>query len=138
MREKANIIIDTGFIYALFCKKDSNHKRAREAANKYNNVQWLTSCFVFQEIFWLLNDNSPIQIFAAEKSGIFQVVNFERTHLIEIEKIIKKYSDQQIDLADASLIFLAEQLGHGNILSTDVKDFTVYRWNRTNSFSILM
>ncbi|MES2272892.1 MAG: hypothetical protein V4487_01720 [Chlamydiota bacterium] len=86
----------------------------------------------------MLKEGNPIQIFEAERAGVFQIVNFERKQLLEIEKIVIKYSDRQIDLADASLIFLAEQLGHGNILSTDITDFTVYRWNRTNSFNILM
>ncbi len=138
MKETNSIIIDTGFIYALCSKKDSNHLRAKEAANEYNSYQWLTSCFVFQELFWLLHESNPIQIFEAEKSGIFQVIAFERKQLLEIEKIVKKYSDRQIDLADASLIYLAQQLGHGNILSTDRNDFTVYRWNQTKPFNMMM
>lgn len=138
MKNKTNIIIDTGFIYALYCKRDLNHHKAKEAAIKYNNMGWITTCFVFHEIFWLLNEANPIQIFEAERAGIFQVANFDRSQFIEIEKIVKKYSDRQIDLADASLVYLAERLGHGNILSTDINDFTVYRWNRTNSFNILL
>jgi predicted nucleic acid-binding protein len=140
MRNKpsSSIIIDTGFLYALYAKKDLNHLKAKEAAVKYNNLEWVTSCFVFHELYWLLNEANPIQIFEAEKAGIFQIVDFERSHLTEVERHVKKYSDRQIDLADASLIFLAECLGHGNILTTDVTDFTVYRWNRSRSFNLLM
>ncbi len=138
MKNSSNIIIDTGFIYALYYKKDLNHQKAKEAAIKYNNLEWLTTCFVFHEAFWLLHEIDPIQIFQAERAGIFRLVHFERSQLLGIEKIVEKYADRQIDLADASLIYLAEQLGHGNILSTDINDFTVYRWNRTNSFQILL
>jgi predicted nucleic acid-binding protein len=138
MSISSSVIIDTGFLYALYYKGDSNHKRAKEAAVKYNDVEWLTTCFVFHEIHWLLNEANMPHIFEAERSGIFRVVNFERTHLLEIEKVVKKYADRKIDLADASLVFLAERLGHGNILSTDVNDFSVYRWNRNNPFHILM
>jgi predicted nucleic acid-binding protein len=133
----SSVIIDTGFVYALYCKKDSNHIKAIEAANNYSDMKWLTSCFVFQELFWLLSGSASIHIFEAERTGIFQVVDFERTQLSEIEIPIKKYSDREVDLADASLIFLAEQLGHGNILTTD-NDFSIYRWNRTKLFNILM
>jgi len=138
MKNQPSVIIDTGFIYALYCKRDLNHLKAKEAAVRYNNLEWVTSCFAFHEMFWLLSESNPIQIFEAEITDIFQVVDFERGHLTEIEKIVKKYSDRQIDLADASLVFLAERLGHGNILSTDVNDFSVYRWGRTNSFNMLM
>lgn len=138
MKNKPSILIDTGFIYALYCKRDLNHLKAKEAAIKYNSMDWITSCFVFHELFWLLHETNTLQIFEAEKAGIFQVLNFERNQLPEMEKIIKKYADRQIDLADASLIYIAERLGHGNILSTDINDFSVYRWNRTNSFNILL
>ena len=137
-KTSSSVIIDTGFIYALYCKKDSYHSRAKEAAIKYNHMEWVTTCFVFQELYWLLSETSPIQIFEAERAGIFRIMDFERSQLTELEKVVKKYSDCQIDLADASLVLLAETLGHGNILSTDIKDFTVYRWDRTNSFNLLM
>lgn len=138
MKNKSSIIIDTGFIYALCSKKDANHLKAEAAAIKYNGMQWVTTCFVFHELYWLLGETNPLQIFEAEKAGIFQVIGFDRDHLAKIETHVKKYSDRQIDLADASLIFLAECLGHGNILTTDLNDFTVYRWNRTHSFNLLM
>ncbi len=43
-----------------------------------------------------------------------------------------------MDLADASLILLAEELGHGDILSTDKRDFQIYRWNNTQKFNNLL
>lgn len=33
-----------------------------------------------------------------------------------------------MDLTDASLVVLAESLGEGKIISTDQRDFDVYRW----------
>ena len=43
-----------------------------------------------------------------------------------------------MDLADASLVLLAEHLGHGRILSTDERDFGVHRWKRTKPFDNLL
>jgi hypothetical protein len=42
-----------------------------------------------------------------------------------------------MDLADASLVILAEHLGHGRILSSDVRDFNVYRWKDNKPFENL-
>ena len=39
----------------------------------------------------------------------------------------EKYADLPIDLADASLVWLAQQTGVLDILSIDLKDFSVYR-----------
>jgi predicted nucleic acid-binding protein len=42
------------------------------------------------------------------------------------------------DLADASLVLLAEKLGHGRILSTDLRDFGAYRWKNREPFQNLL
>jgi uncharacterized protein len=45
--------------------------------------------------------------------------------------------DQSIDLADACLIHLADELDTGKILTLD-SDFLFYRWRRTRSFQLLV
>jgi predicted nucleic acid-binding protein len=42
------------------------------------------------------------------------------------------------DLADASLVILAEELGSGQILSVDYRDFNTYRWNDMEPFQNLL
>ncbi|WP_202716386.1 hypothetical protein [Thiothrix subterranea] len=49
-----------------------------------------------------------------------------------------KYADLSMDLADASLVILAEELGHGRILSTDQRDFNAYRWKNSHPFTNLL
>jgi hypothetical protein len=39
-----------------------------------------------------------------------------------------------MDFADASLVVLAEHLGHRRILTVDDRDFGIYRWNNRNPF----
>jgi predicted nucleic acid-binding protein len=43
-----------------------------------------------------------------------------------------------MDLADASLVLLAERLGHGRIVSTDQRDFRTYRWKCHHPFENLL
>jgi predicted nucleic acid-binding protein len=43
-----------------------------------------------------------------------------------------------MDLADASLVILADELGHGRILSTDQRDFNTYRWKNHEPFENLL
>ena len=40
-------------------------------------------------------------------------------------------------LKNASLVILAEELGHGQILSVDYRDFNTYRWKNTEPFDNL-
>jgi uncharacterized protein len=43
-----------------------------------------------------------------------------------------------MDLADASLVALADYLGHGRILTVDRRDFSVYRWGNSQPFENLL
>jgi hypothetical protein len=43
-----------------------------------------------------------------------------------------------MDLADASLVLLAEELGSGRIVSTDQRDFNAYRWKHREPFENLL
>lgn len=65
---------------------------------------------------------------------------FELTaaHLDRIAELMSKYADLPMDLADASLVLLAEHLGHGRILSTDRRDFCTYRWKNHHPFNNLL
>ena len=43
-----------------------------------------------------------------------------------------------MDLADASLVVAANDLGDGRILSTDRRDFGTYRWKERQPFQNLL
>ena len=51
---------------------------------------------------------------------------------------MSRYRDLPMDLADASLVILAEDLGEGRILSTDQRDFDGYRWKNRQPFQNLL
>ena len=55
-----------------------------------------------------------------------------------MRELLDKYTDLPMDLADASLVILAEELGHGRILSTDQRDFNTYRWKNHKPFENLL
>lgn len=45
------VIIDTGFVVALFNTKDGYHEAASETAERIGRYKWITTSFVIQEIF---------------------------------------------------------------------------------------
>ena len=60
------------------------------------------------------------------------------TMCARIPVLMRKYVSLPMDLADATLVLLAEHLGHGRILSTDERDFKTYRWKRRKPFVNLL
>ena len=66
------------------------------------------------------------------------VIDLNKGHAAQRGKLMQKYADLPMDLADASLVILAEELGHGRILSTDQRDFKAYRWKNHKPFQNLL
>lgn len=72
------------------------------------------------------------------QSDLVEVASLDESHIPRIVELIQKYADLPMDLADASLVIVAEQLGHGRILSTDQRDFQSYRWKQHKPFDNLL
>lgn len=51
---------------------------------------------------------------------------------------MQQYADLPMDLADASLVLLAKELGEGRIVTTDERDFHAYRWKNAHPFQNLL
>jgi predicted nucleic acid-binding protein len=135
------IIVDTGFWLALGNRSDKYH----DVANLYlDNLseRLITTHPVITETCYLLLDRlgnyAQSKFVANVAAGAFDVFDLDIHDYRRIEELMQKYRDLPMDLADASLIVLAEHLGHGRILSTDLRDFNIYRWNNQNPFENLL
>ena len=135
------IIVDTGFWLALANQKDSLHTLAKKQFQKLINEQFITTWCVVTETCYLLQKRVGIdapKIFIHKIStGKLQVFDLKIKHCQRIEELMQKYRDLPMDLADASLVILAEELGLGQILSVDYRDFNTYRWKNTEPFQNL-
>jgi predicted nucleic acid-binding protein len=78
------------------------------------------------------------KLLASIDAGAAQLFDLTPTHLPRVVELMKKYSDLPMDLADASLLICAETIGHGRILSTDVRDVGAYRWKHRKPFKNLL
>lgn len=54
--------------------------------------------------------------------------------LLGLSQMMRKYADRPMDLADASLVWLANQVDITDILTIDRADFAVYRTNKRKAF----
>lgn len=135
------IIADTGFFVALGNRADRFHLQAVAVLNQFPEPL-ITTYPVISETCYLLARDSGISVeckflreIAAERIAIFQL---EASHLNRMADLIERYADLPMDLADASLVVLAEHLGHGRILTVDRRDFSVYRWQNDRPFENLL
>jgi uncharacterized protein len=135
------IIADTGFWIALANARDAYHKRARAALGRHAGP-FITTWAVMTETCHLLvnrlSEDAAIAFIRSGAQGAFQIFRLEPFHLPRVEELMTKYRDLPMDLADASLVILAEELGSGRILSTDRRDFGAYRWKNRKPFQNLL
>ncbi len=143
------IIVDTGFWVALFNDKDQYHQEAQQTLAKYSHEPLITTWCVLTESCHLLLQRCSstytgvekqialINVFQQQHQQQFQLFNLEETHLERIKELMKQYQNLPMDLADASLVILAENLGDGRILSIDNRDFNTYRWKNKKPFTNL-
>ena len=135
------ILIDSGFLLALLDRRDAWHARAQGFAVSAEEG-WITTWPVLTETAYLLQ-NVLGQSFAAAlmddaASGGLQVWDIPPARYAQTAMLMRKYAQLPMDLADASLVLLAEHLDTGRILSTDERDFKTYRWKQRKPFHNLL
>jgi predicted nucleic acid-binding protein len=135
------IIVDTGFWLALIDENDRYHQKSVTALQKYNEPLITTWCVVTETTYLLLSRlgiQTAINFVESLNQGFFSIFHLENIHNPRIIELMQKYADLPMDLADASLVILAEHLGHGRIFSVDQRDFNTYRWKECDPFTNLL
>ena len=132
------VLVDTGFIVALLDRSETHHEQCVGVVSTLRAA--LITCEpVIAESCYLVRN------LAGASEAVLENVrrgNFLLPYRIEdraesIQKLIKKYSDVPMDLADACLVDLAGQYATGRVLTLDT-DFQFYRWSRNRPFDPLL
>jgi predicted nucleic acid-binding protein len=135
------IIADSGFWVALFNRRDNHHSAVRVYTLGINEP-FITTLPVVTEVCYLLqvrcHSLKATDLLAAQRAGLFHLFTLTESHLPRMAQLMTQYADLPMDLADASLVLLAEELGHGRIVSTDRRDFHTYRWKNHQPFINLL
>ena len=132
------VLLDTGPIVALLSKDDAEHARAErlfsECAPPFRCCESVVAeaCFLMRKV----HAAGPAEVIALGRKGVFEVSFSLTDHWTNIERLLQKYANQPISLADACLIRCAEIYQEERILTFD-SDFRIYRWSRTKKFDLL-
>jgi predicted nucleic acid-binding protein len=135
------ILADTGFWLALANRKDRHHKRSMKALATLHE-RLITTWPVMTETCHLLvarlGMHAALAFVDSAARGAFDVFELTPSHLPRIHALMQRYEKLPMDLADASLVILAEELDSGRILSTDQRDFGAYRFKNRKPFQNLL
>lgn len=135
------ILVDTGAWLALVDRGDSYHVRSREFF-RTNREPLISTYPVLVESVYLMMQRIGVERTLAWMGTLSEqgvgVFTMTADHLPRLCALMHQYRDLPMDLADASLVLLAEELGEGRIVSTDERDFHAYRWKNQHPFCNLL
>jgi uncharacterized protein len=135
------IIADTGFWVALANRRDRDHDACKDALAAITEplvVTWPVLTETCHVLSAFLGPDAQLRFIDGVRAGACRVFSLDASHLDRAQVLMDKYRDLPMDLADASLVILAEELGTGRILSTDRRDFRTYRWKQRKPFKNLL
>ncbi len=137
-----NVLIDAGPLIALFAVDDDHHARmdAQVLALSEQGLRLLTTWPCVVEAAYLLDAPHRFELLRWIELGGVQVYPFEPHNLGAMVGWMERYTEsgkRQMDLADATLYWLAAETGVRDILTVDVRDFRRYRLPDGQVFNLL-
>ncbi|MDR0634789.1 MAG: VapC toxin family PIN domain ribonuclease [Azoarcus sp.] len=136
------LLTDSGFWIALGNRRDRHHRAALAAAERWAGEGFASTWPVLTEVTHLLVARVGVHQALAFMDAVAQeavsIPEPPDDALARAAHLMRRYRELPMDLADASLVILAEQLEERRILSTDMRDFAGYRWKGTQTFTNLL
>jgi hypothetical protein len=129
-------------LIALFAVDDRHHARFDAIVKELSvgGLRLITTWPCMVEASYLLEIPQRFEMLKWVELGGVVVYPFEPEQLGDIIRWMRRYSEsgkREMDLADASLYWLAAETGVTEILTVDVADFSRYRLPRGKPFTLL-
>jgi hypothetical protein len=133
----ASVLVDTGPIVAYLHRGDAWHQATKRFFGRWRG-ELLTTWPVVTEAVYLSESHKARIAIVQWLQRNLQVVAQDAEDAAAIERYLRKYRDLGPDLADLSLLALAERRGVREIITVDAKDFDVYRVGGNRALSNLL
>jgi predicted nucleic acid-binding protein len=132
-------LTDAGPLVALIDAAEVDHDRCREALDELR-LPLLTTWPAFTEAIYLLGRAGgwPAQeaLWRLVRRGDLDVADPTPSATERAARLMEKYADRPMDLADATLVALAEERGLTHVFTLD-DDFHIYRIKSRRRFEVV-
>jgi predicted nucleic acid-binding protein len=134
------ILLDTSGLLSAIDRSQRHHDAARRALEAAA-PPWILSPFVLAELDYLLatrvSQDSERALLAEVGRGVYRLEPFDAADIERVERLIGRYREMEIGLADASLVVLANRYGVRDLLSLDERHFRTLRGPGGRPFRLL-
>lgn len=135
------VLLDASVMVSLFDDSERRHAHyARKIDEHASSHSLATTWPCVTEASYLLSPRNHMALLYWLGKGGASVINFDAADLPQFLPWMRRYSEQHkslMDLADASLVWLAAHLDTQIILTEDRRDFLRYRLPDGRAFEIL-
>ena len=131
-------LIDSGPLIALFDRSDKYHQKCLHFIKEFKG-ELITSWSVITEVSHMLDFNLQVQIDFLKwiELGGITLYDLSQNDIVNIRMMMEKYVEIPMNLADATLMFIANKENIKDIISID-SDFDIYRTLKKQNLNNLL
>jgi uncharacterized protein len=132
------IIVDASPLVAILSPRDNYHLTC---VNTLKNIKpsLLTTYAVITEVLWLVRSNKMAinGLFSMVEGGLVTIDLLSDDAVSWLKVFMLQYYDMGVQLADASLCYLAEKYQIDTVFTLDRRDFLIYRIKGNKSLQVI-
>ena len=132
------VLVDTGPLVAILRAEDQYHNLCVRTLTEIREP--LLSCWpLIKEVAWLLrrHPRAVEKLLLGSAGSFLELAHLSGAEAVPIAEILNRYAGLRPQLADATLVYLAERENVHTIFTLDRRDFSVYRTARKRAFQII-
>jgi predicted nucleic acid-binding protein len=133
------ILTDAGPLVAMIDSDEQHHQACVDCLADLTGPM-LTTWPAFTEAMYLLGEaggwRAQNALWNLVESGDIELAEQGRDQRVRMRTLMAKYQDRPMDLADASLVVLAESRDLRDIFTLDQADFRIYRIKGRHAFRL--
>jgi predicted nucleic acid-binding protein len=124
---ETKVLVDTGPLVAYWSRTDAHHEWAIKQFKALSQPVYSCEAVISETAFLLVDDGlSPEPLWTALERGIVRVEFDFQAQQADLLRLLRKYKDQPMSVADACLVRLSELSEKATVFTTH-KDFLFYR-----------
>lgn len=123
------VLIDTGPLIAIYSSGDRHHEQCKHLLSLLPVGKAYTCWPVLTEAFYMLRHRPRHRndLLGSVLNGEMPLLRLRESDLARVQTIFDTYRDQEIDLADACLLHLAEREGINALFTLDRRHFSLLK-----------
>jgi uncharacterized protein len=130
------ILMDAGPMVALLSPRDRHHRACRAALRAVGEELVTVWPAAVEAMYLLRTPKNQDLLWEMLMEECPRLLPLDLADMAAMRRLMQKYADRPMDLADAALVHVAEREDIRKVFTIDRSDFSVYRV-RGKAFSIL-